>query len=253
MARSFWPAGLMLAALAGCVPVARDAASLAVPAPLQASGGGESYYWGTGFFVDRGGQILTAHHLVRNCARIEVVAKGRREVASLVASSATDDLSLLSIPDMFGTPLRFAPSDAPRGGALVAVLGYAALGGANRLVAANSMVIAGATPRHIALISDARPGFSGSPVVAPDGFVVGVLESKLTQGRSLAASGRVQEIRLAVSAAAAREFLRAQNLAADDDPPARFASLFDRLDAAEVKVECHGDAPQSALEVSQLP
>lgn len=253
MARFFWPAGLMLAALAGCAPAPREAAATAAPALLQASGSGESYYWGTGFFVDRTGQILTAHHLVRNCARIEVVGNGRREIASLVASSATDDLSLLRIPDMFGTPLRFAPSEAPHGGALVAVLGYAALNGANRLVAANSIVIAGATPRHIALISDARPGFSGSPVVAPDGFVVGVLESKVTQGRALAAAGRVQEIRLAVSGAAAREFLRAQNLADDNDAPARFASLFDRLSAAEVKVECHGDAPQSALEVSQLP
>lgn len=239
-------ASLLLAGLSACAPVPEDGTYLASTAAPR-----ETYYWGTGFFVDRHGLILTAHHLVRDCARIDVVAGERRERAALVASSAVDDLSLLRIADSFGAPLRVAAGGPPPGGAFVAILGYAVLHEENRPAALNSMVLDERASRHLALISEAAPGYSGSPVVTSDGSVVGVLESQVTERGGLAMMGRPRDIRLAVSGAAVRAFLREEGVAPAENAASRGRSdLVQRLAAAEVKVECHW---QSAFFGSQSP
>ena len=227
-------AGLVLAAVSACAPVSGDGAYLAAAAPR------ETYLWGTGFFIDRNGLILTAHHLVRDCARIDVVAGERRERAALVASSAVDDLSLLRVAGSFGAPLPVAEGGKPPGGAFVAILGYAALHAGRRPAALNSMVLDERAPRHIALISEAAPGYSGSPVVTSDGSVIGVLESQVTERGGFAMAGRPRDIRLAVSGAAVRAFLREEGVApAEGAASPEGSDLVQRLAAAEVKVECH--------------
>lgn len=251
MPRLFWLASLVLAAASACAPLSSEGSP---PAPAKISRLGstsETFLWGTGFFIDRQGDILTARHLTTGCGRIDILGGGKRQHATLIATSATDDLSLLRVGETFGAPLRFATRAAPRGGAFVAILGYAALHDRSRQVALNSMVLDMAAPRHLALVSDAAPGFSGSPVVTSDGQVIGVLQSKLTQATRRQASVTPREIRLAVSGGAAREFLSAQGVVLATDETAR-AGLLDLLAAAEVRVECHF-APQSAEFASQLP
>ncbi len=256
----FWLAGLALAATASCAPTPRSRVDFMAAAPalgLDAN----TYYWGSGFFVDRDGHVLTARHLVTNCGRIEISGESKRQTARLIATSATDDLALLGIDAPFGEPVAFDPT-APESGAMVTILGYAPLmsalhnGAQAQTAVLNSMVLDERASRRIALISDARPGSSGSPVIAGNGLVIGVLESKLVLQGSLAASEQAREIRLAVSGKAAAEFLHAQGIAireTADNSPARMNSPA-ALAAAEVKVECHGasqlvelDDEQSAL------
>jgi S1-C subfamily serine protease len=252
MRRFFWPAGLVLAAMAACAPIPAERVSPTAATPFGSTDHSDSVYWGTGFFVDRSGHILTAHHIVRDCARIEVASGDRREPAALIAASAEDDLSLLRIPEPFGAPLAFASETATQSGGLVAVLGYAALGAEDTRLAFNSLVIAAAAARRIALISDAAPGYSGSPVVARDGRVIGVLQAKVTRSRVPLAPAGPSEIRLAVSAATAVQFLHAQSiLPAEGD--AVTEPLLTRLIAAEVKVECHGPVVTPAQLASQAP
>ncbi len=253
MRRFFAPAGLVLAVIAACAPIPAEQVSPAAATPFGATAPSDSVYWGTGFFVDRSGHILTAHHIVRDCARIEVAAGGRREPAVLVAASAADDLSLLRIPEPFGTPLTFASETATQSGGLVAVLGYAALASEDPRLAFNSLVIAAAATHRIALISDAAPGYSGSPVVARDGRVIGVLDAKMTRSAAPLAPARPSEIRLAVSAAAALQFLHAQGIAPAEGDIAADAPLLARLIAAEIKVECHGAGAAPAQLASQAP
>ncbi len=205
-------------------------------------------YRGTGFFVDWRGHILTAHHVVAECSSVEIFGSGHQEAAVVIASSETDDLSLLEVPETFGEPLGFDRRDHLPGGSLVAITGYAVLEQAaaasenhDRGIIANAMVIDEATPRHIALVSDAKPGSSGSPVIDSAGLVAGIVESRVTRDGGNAYSGHVRDIRLAVSAAAAREFLDGQGVdslaSAPSDrrhrPPIALAA------AAEVRVDCH--------------
>jgi len=253
MRRFFWPSGLVLAAMAACAPIPAERVSPAAATPFGATVRSDSVYWGTGFFVDRNGHILTAHHIVADCARIEVASGNRREPAALVALSAEDDLSLLRIPEPFGAPLAFASATAAPSGGLVAVLGYAALGAEDARLAFNSLVIAAAAERRIELISDAAPGYSGSPVVARDGRVIGVLQAKVTRSRAPLAPAGPNEIRVAVSGAAALQFLHAQGIVPAEGDAATAEPLLARLIAAEVKVECHGAVAAPAQFVSQAP
>jgi S1-C subfamily serine protease len=203
--------------------------------------------WGTGFFVDRRGNILTAHHVVTDCREIAIVGNGSREPAAIVASSTTDDLSLLRVARPFGEPLAFDSRDDLPGGTLITILGYGILtelrpdDASHPGLLANGMVVNLAVPRQIAFVSNAKPGGSGSPVIGRDGLVVGVLAHKLTRNGALIPDGRPREVRIAVSSRAAQEFLRDQNVAPLEGRAMLHlpTDLVDVLFDAEVKVECH--------------
>jgi hypothetical protein len=214
----------------------------ALPAPVVTIG---SVYWGTGFFVDGNGHVLTAKHLISDCARIEIVGGRTREPASIVAISETDDLGLLRVSRTFGKPAAFDTGGPPSGGAMVTILGYKPLGEALRArgpgepAAYNSMLLDRDESRQISLVSGADAGTSGSPVVTKEGLVIGILQSKLIRQPMLVSTGQPDETRLAVSGAVALEFMRRNGIAAvEGGQPAKLTRLGD-FAAAEVKVECH--------------
>ena len=246
MKRLLWLISLMLMTTGPLAPAIADTAQpmFAADAVLSDTG---PVYWGTGFFVDWQGNVLTARHLTNDCRRIDIVGNGQRETATVIASSDTVDLSLLRVSHTFGQPAAFDPRERLPGGALVTILGYALLVDAlhtqdpSQSAAFNSMVLDENAPSQIALVSDAMPGASGSPVITRDGLVAGVLASKLIRTGNLAAGGQPDEIRLAVSGAAAIEFLSQQGVAPIEGETARHARMnfIGELASAEVKIECH--------------
>lgn len=248
MGRLFRSISVALMVTAPWAPAFGDAQRpLALTARTSAPDAPAPYYWGTGFFVDWHGHILTANHLVSDCARVDVVVSdGGRQTAEVTASSQDLDLSLLHVPATFGKPAAFDTSEHRLGGAMVTVLGYSLLADAERdqdpsqLAARNSMVLDEQASQRLALVSDAKPGASGSPVIAGDGLVIGILQSMVTRRRSLAAASQPVEIRLAASSAAATTFLRNQGIAPIDGEEPQHARLnrLGELMAAEVKVEC---------------
>lgn len=207
-----------------------------------------SIYWGTGFFVDRNGHVLTANHLVTDCTSLDIVGNGRREEATVLASNADADLSILRVSETFGEPVAFDSGETLSGGAMVTILGYAPLGealrsqGAMQPALSNSMVLDEQSPKpeDIALVSDANPGASGSPVITRDGLVVGVLRAKIIR-EGMTIPGQPREIRLAASGSAAKNFLRLNGVTPIEGSGAQHTrlALIGDLSAAEVKIECH--------------
>ena len=50
---------------------------------------------GSGFYVSKQGHVLTNHHVINGCGRIEVELGGIRKNVNLIASDANNDIALL--------------------------------------------------------------------------------------------------------------------------------------------------------------
>ncbi len=247
MTRVFERIGLALIAIAVCTTTRAEADGpqqvAVMPAPITVG----SIYWGTGFFVDRAGHVLTAYHLVSDCSRIDIVANGEREPASVIATSADHDLGILRVSRTVGEPVAFDTAEAIGGGAMVSIIGYRSLQDTLRHqdsaqpAVFNSMVLDEHRPDHIALLSDAEGGASGSPVITRDGLVAGILQAKETREGMPVLNGQPSEIRVALNGAVARDFLRDNGIAPIEGKDTQHArlNLIGGLAAAEVKIECH--------------
>ena len=120
-----WPISAMLIAAMFCAPAIAEPQPEPTyeAAPLQGPN-----YWGTGFFVDRIGHVLTAGHVVSECESVGVVGRGHHVPATVAALDTNLDLGLLWVVDSFGEPAPLAATDsAPPGGAMVSILGYGPL------------------------------------------------------------------------------------------------------------------------------
>jgi hypothetical protein len=251
-------AGLLTAT--GCAALTDEKGSASATDPSVQEKPEPLYYWGTGFFVDWNGHVLTARHLVTDCADIQVVGDGRTVPASVVAASGTDDLALLDVGQTFGQPARFDGRDSLPGGTLVTIMGYAPLIEAlltrdpKQPVPFNGLLLDEPAERQIALVSDASPGASGSPVIDRDGLVIAVLASKETRTARSGLAGRASEIRLAVNGPVSVDFLRANGISPreGDDPHTAMPDV-GALAAVEVKVECRRQRQLLADDESQLP
>jgi len=190
---------------------------------------------GTGFFVDRRGHVLTAHHVVAGCKEIDIVGRNGQESATLEASSPDDDLSLLASERSFGEPISFDSGDDIAGGTQVTVFSYASEGAGQS--AYSGIVLDDRTPRRLAVALDAKSGAGGSAVIDRGGRAVGVMQSALAGAAALATSATQRPVRLAANSSVAREFLRAQGIDQAADR-AQASAPIDGLAASEVKVEC---------------
>lgn len=212
--------------------------SVTVPLPMSDKAMDEG---GTGFFVDRSGHVLTAHHVVAGCTQIDLVGRSRSETATLEASSPDDDLSLLASPRSFGEPISFDTSDEVAGGTPVTVLSYpdvsdAANGRAPDQMLYGGMVIGDGTLKRLALALEATPG-GGSPVLDKNGHALGVMESELAKSGRAAAAPRQRQVHAATKSSVAREFLRQHGIDPVEgrDPGAPSGDV---LASSEVRIEC---------------
>lgn len=136
---------------------------------------------GTGFVLERG-KVVTNAHVVAGEDQITVVTSdGRRHRATLTAFDGVLDLAELSVPGMVAPPLETAPADV---GTVGGVFGHPR-GGELRVSpfrVADAIVADGrdihdrekVTRPVLVLAADLEPGDSGSPLVRPDGRVVGM-------------------------------------------------------------------------------
>ncbi len=208
--------------------------------------------WGTGFVVDRRGHLLTADHVTNSCSHIDVVGAHSRMPAMIEARDEANDLSLLRAEPDIGVPVEFKRDGEPAAGSLILVAnfseaqGLANLGQAQGRTLFNGMIMVGPPTRSEAatrlyIVVEARPGSSGSPVIDPNGFVAGLISSKVSwHGRS-APPGQPSEVRVAIGAASAKDFLRRHDvnfLEVATRPSNRSGRANMLLQYSEVRVEC---------------
>jgi S1-C subfamily serine protease len=140
----------------------------------------------TGFYV-RPNLILTADHAIET-DDVEVVhAGGATERATIVGRDASTDLALLRT-DTLGTPLAFADAAALRVGAIALAVARdddgdvaATIGIVSAVGAAWRTWNGGDIEQYVRPDLSLYPRFSGSPLVAGDGTVIGMNTAGLSR------------------------------------------------------------------------
>ena len=140
---------------------------------------------GSGFVVNDRGQVMTNHHVVEKCARIQVRSGRKTARAKLAAADSLADLAVLNL----SAPLTDRPAlfRRPRGAALgeqVLIAGYPLQGLlSHEMHVAVGIVSALAGPRGdrrlIQIGTQVQPGNSGGPVLDRAGRVIGVVAGVL--------------------------------------------------------------------------
>jgi len=143
---------------------------------------------GTAFEV-KPGVIVTNAHVIAGESQPQVLVDGSLYSATPVVFDPQLDLALLRTSAPMGKPLPFDPSDAPRG-LKAAIVGYpengpltvTPAGIATRLTAITRDIYdRGVVTKQVYEVDGVvEPGNSGSPLIAGDGEVVGVVFSRST-------------------------------------------------------------------------
>ena len=172
---------------------------------------------GSGFVLDAGGRVVTAHHVVGGCGRILLTYEGikapgpNKRLGRISRVLAAGDLSLLDVADAPAVPALRLAAQPPARGASFAGFGYP-LGtptagdqlvtfsvGASRLSDVLPPALADelkASGRRIDLQAAVlrfnvalQPGMSGGPIVDASGDVIGVVAGGLRAGAAPASWG----------------------------------------------------------------
>jgi TPR repeat protein len=201
-----------------------------------ASGGAERTTGnGTGFFVSRGGHVLTNVHVVENCRNLAVKPPNdAARKAEIVALDKANDLALLKTEMGRADVAVFRAGAYVRQGDGVVAFGYplaTALASEGNLTTGAVTALAGMRDdsRMIQISAPIQPGNSGGAVLDMSGHVVGIVVSKLNALRVAQATGDVpQNVNFAIKTTVARSFLEANGV------EFRSAPSGGRLEAADV-------------------
>lgn len=148
---------------------------------------------GSGVVWSADGVIVTAHHVVRKEAGIEVgLPDGSSATAALVGRDPATDLAVLRLESGGLTAPTWADLDGVKVGHLVLALGrpgrmvQATLGVVSALGQGWRTPPGGQIDRYLQTDVLMYPGFSGGPLVAAGGAVIGLNSSALLRGVSMA-------------------------------------------------------------------
>ena len=171
----------------------------------------KSYEYGTGFFVDIKGHILTNNHVIESCIdsdHIELSNQGiGNAIGKVLARDYVYDLALIST-GIGGTQfaeLRVGPVSL---GESVWVYGFPLQGILSKPNFTNGMVAATSgmndNVSQLQITAPVQPGNSGSPLMDKFGNVIGVVVSKLDAGRFNEQYGDIpQNVNFAIKASMA--------------------------------------------------
>ncbi len=143
----------------------------------------------SGIVWSENGVIVTAHHVVERDEDISVgLPDGGTAAAELVGRDPSIDVAVLKVEQSGLAAIKRAPADSYRTGNLVLALGRpgkqprATLGMVNAVGDAWRTPAGGAVDSYVQTDVTMYPGFSGGPLVAPGGQVIGVNTSALIRG-----------------------------------------------------------------------
>jgi S1-C subfamily serine protease len=216
------------------------------PGALEAKHQAESS--GTGIVVSAAGDVLTANHVVEDCAEVHVQRPGSpMETATLVDHDEANDLALLRLPDGAKSFASFRGGKGVRVGDGVMVVGYPLLGILSDEASVATGVVSALSgedndSRFLQITAPVQSGNSGGPLVDGAGDVVGLVTSKLDAMAVAQATGDVpQNVNFAVKESVAQSFLDSRGIEASVDTSAQAldaADLADRVRQFTVLVEC---------------
>ncbi len=211
-------------------------------------GKGPVMSYGSGFFVDDAGYLLTNAHVVKDCGYPTLrFGDGRTEPIVIVARDEANDLALLKIRGRSPAYAKFRGAPPIRLGESVVVFGYPLSGYLSKngnlstgLVA--SLAGAGDHEAEMQISAPVQSGNSGGPVVDQSGHVVGVVVAK-SNTKTIAKDyvEVIQNANFAVKADVAKAFLDRFAVSYETEPPGedlKTPDVADIVRASSAQVIC---------------
>ena len=161
---------------------------------------------GSGFIVNRTGDVLTNHHVVDACRELRAL----RNDKAVVATDSTADLAILRLLEPVADAALVRGDSPVKPGEAVVIVGFPLQG----LLSSQPSVTAGIVsrlagsrddPHQLQITAPVQPGNSGSPLLDASGAVAGVVVAKLNGLRIVKRTGAIPEnVNFAVTAKYAR-------------------------------------------------
>ena len=153
---------------------------------------------GTGFAVNKRGNLVTNDHVVDGCDTVWVATGGKVYRAYVVATDPVNDLAVISAENLpLGKVARFRAA-GPRLGEDLMAAGFpfsTILGTSLKTTFGNvSSVVGGTNVAEFQLSASIQPGNSGGPIVDQSGVVIGVVVSKLDDEYMLKSRGQIAQL-----------------------------------------------------------
>jgi hypothetical protein len=141
---------------------------------------------GTGFFITADGYLLTALHVVKEAASVQVLTGKGLGPAKVVRVDAANDIALLKVDEVQTDALAVRSSRDIKAGQEIFTLGFPNIqiqGTEAKYTQGNinSLSGIGDDPRLFQISTAVQPGNSGGPLLDGDGQVVGLVVAKLDE------------------------------------------------------------------------
>ena len=208
------------------------------PVALSGPAPGAKLWSGTGFYVARGGHVLTNNHVIYGCSSVVISRPGGAAVPlRVVAQDTVHDLALLQDSSVSAPGVIFrAPGSALRAGEPSISLGYPIRELLGSLIVTSGIVSSVSGGRgdetQFQMQTPIQPGNSGGPVFDESGLLIGVSVAQITR-----AGGRaVQNVNFAVKAEVARRFVEAQGVHVETAAPRAKLSTADITEQQQNRV-----------------
>ena len=205
--------------------------------------------WGTGFFVNQAGDLVTARHVIAGCGAVSIMKDGRSAPANVRNAAGSFDIAVLHSAMKPPAAAVFAKTAALERGDPVFAESYAVLRRMPdvRTTLFNGFLHASASAEadHIAISSQAGHGSSGSPVLDADGRVIGLIDERVSvYGTAIGRAGpsSADSFVVALSDKAIKSFLLASGVPFEETAEAELAPLQGHaVEAAAISVAviCH--------------
>jgi S1-C subfamily serine protease len=192
---------------------------------------------GTGFFLNRQGQMLTAAHVVRDCVLIEAQKDGATFPVTTRTGSDLLDLAVLDSGREVATELPFRQGHALVLGESVTNVGFplsGLLASTPNLTRGNVSARAGikGSVGLFQFSAPIQPGSSGGPVVSDGGELLGITVSTLHTAALVRQGLLPQNVNFSLDAKHAASFLRQHSVPFAEVPARTSGSMQQANDAA---------------------
>jgi len=172
---------------------------------------------GTGFFINRSGNVVSNNHVIDSCSSVKLHYKGDAKPVKVLATDRTNDLSLMKSDFVPDDVFAIAKKDA---GLLedIYVAGYPFGKVVSSSVKVTKGVVSALTGignnySNIQIDAALQPGNSGGPIINKKGNVVGVAVAKLDYKKVIKDFGAIPEgTNFGIKSSTVQQFIKANNV-----------------------------------------
>ena len=172
---------------------------------------------GTGFFINRSGNIISNNHVIDQCSTVKVHYKGTGQKVEVLATDRANDLSLMKVnfkPDDY-FPIANEDAELLED---IYVAGYPFGKVVSSSVKVTKGVVSALTGignnySNIQIDAALQPGNSGGPIINQKGNVIGVAVAKLDYKKVIKDFGAIPEgTNFGIKSSTVNQFLKANNI-----------------------------------------